>query len=89
MNINTQDDYWPIRVTIDNQAIGNWYSPAKVRGSWDQYNNNVTRDNRELKAGAWPEAAKQIAEKAGIQKDADVAKYGEGSRDAGARADTR
>jgi hypothetical protein len=89
LNINTQDDYWPIRVTIDNQAIGNWYSPAKMRGSWDQYNNNVTRDNRELKAGAWPEAAKKIAEKAGIQKDADVAKYGEGSREAGARADTR
>jgi hypothetical protein len=76
LNINTQDDYWPIRVTVDNQAIGNWYSPAKMRGSWNAYNNNLTRDNRQIKSGAWPEGAKQVVENAGIQKDADVAKYG-------------
>jgi len=76
LNINTEDDYWPIRVTVDNQAIGNWYSPARIRGSWNAYYNNVTRENRQLKSGAWPQAAKQIAENAGIQKGADVAKYG-------------
>jgi hypothetical protein len=76
LNINTQDDYWPIRVSMDNQAIGNWYSPAKVRGSWDAYNNNLTRENWQLESGSWPAAAKRVAENAGIQKGADVATYG-------------
>jgi len=75
LNINTLDDYWPLRVSIDNEAFGNWYSPAKVRGSWDAYNHNLAHDNRELKGGAWPPAARKIAENAGIQSNAGVAKY--------------
>jgi hypothetical protein len=76
LNINTLDDYWPLRVTTDNQAYGNWYTAGKVRGSWDKYNNNLARDNGLLKSGAWPAAAKQVAEDAGIQKGVEVAKYG-------------
>jgi hypothetical protein len=75
LNINTLDDYWPLRVTTDNQAFGNWYSAAKVRGSWDDYHNNLARDNRLLKPGAWPAAAKEIVERAGIQKGVEVARY--------------
>jgi hypothetical protein len=75
LNINTLDDYWPLRVTTDNQAYGNWYTTAKVRGSWDEYHNNLARDNRPLKSGAWPAAARQIADRAGIQKGVEVAKY--------------
>ena len=75
LNINTLDDYWPLRVTTDNQAFGNWYTTAKVRGSWDKYNNNLARDNGLLKSGAWPAAAKQIADGAGLQKGVEVAKY--------------
>jgi hypothetical protein len=78
LNINTLDDYWPLRVTTDNQAFGNWYTAAKVRGSWDKYNNNIARDNALLKSGAWPVAAKQIADAAGVQKSVEVAKYGVG-----------
>jgi len=76
LNINTLDDYWPLRVTTDNQAFGNWYTAAKMRGSWDKYNNNLARDNGLLKSGAWPAAAKQIADGAGIQKGVEVANYG-------------
>jgi len=75
LNINTLDDYWPLRVTTDNQAFGNWYTASKVRGSWDKYNNNLARDNGLLKSGAWPAVAKQIADGAGIQKSVEVAKY--------------
>jgi hypothetical protein len=81
LNINTLDDYWPLRATTDNQAFRNWYAPAKVRGSWDEYNNNLARDNQLLKSGAWPAAAKRIAERAGIQKDAAVARYGAADSD--------
>ena len=75
LNINTLDDYWPLRVTTDNQAFGNWYSAAKMRGSWDEYHNNLARDNRVLKPGAWPQEAKAITESAGIQKGVEVARY--------------
>ena len=75
LNINTLDDYWPLRVTTDNQAFGNWYSDAKMRGSWDEYHDNVARDNRLLKPGAWPAAAKEIVERAGIQKSVEIAAY--------------
>ena len=70
LNVNSLDDYWPLRVTTDNQAFGNWYTAAKMRGSWDEYHNNVARDNTLLKPGAWPAAARQIADGAGIQKGA-------------------
>jgi hypothetical protein len=43
--------------------------------SWDKYNNNLARDNVLLKSGAWPAAAKQIADGAGIQKGVKVASY--------------
>jgi len=75
LNVNTLDDYWPLRVTTDNQAFGNWYSAANMRGSWDEYHDNVARDNRLLKPGAWPAAVKEIVERAGIQKDVEVARY--------------
>jgi len=81
LNINTLDDYWPLRVTTDNQAFGNWYSAAKVRGSWDEYHDNLARDNRLLKPGAWPAAAKAIVERAGIRKGVEVARYAPASSD--------
>jgi hypothetical protein len=76
LNINTQDDYWPLRISTDNRAVDNWYTQGKVRGSWTQYNGNFTANNQQLKSGAWPVAAKKVVENAGIQPDAGVAKYG-------------
>jgi hypothetical protein len=78
LNINTLDDYWPLRITTDNQAFGNWYTAAKVRGSWSKYYNNLARDNGLLKPGPWPAAARQIVDGAGIQKGSEVAKYAAG-----------
>ena len=76
LNVNTLDDYWPLRVTTDNQAFGNWYSAAaKMRGSWDEYHDNLARDNTPLQPGDWPAAARRITENAGIQKGVEVAKY--------------
>jgi hypothetical protein len=77
LNINTFDSYWPLRVTTDNQAYGNWYTAAKVRGGWDEYHDNIAHDNVLLKSGAWPAAAKHIADSAGIQKGVEVATTGD------------
>lgn len=67
LNINTQDNYRPLRSTTDNKAIGNWYSQGKVRGSWDEYNNNLETNNQLVKNSRWPEAAKKVIANAGIQ----------------------
>ena len=75
LNVNTMDDYRPLRATTDNKAIGNWHTQAKVRGSWDAYNNNVEIDNQLVGKGAWPAAAKKIIENAGIQPDAGTVTY--------------
>ncbi|MFL6576745.1 MAG: right-handed parallel beta-helix repeat-containing protein, partial [Povalibacter sp.] len=77
LNINTLDDYRPLRATTDNKAIGNWYSQGKVRGSWDEYNNNLEKGNQLVKNHAWPEAAKKIISNAGIQADIGAVAYGD------------
>ena len=75
LNVNTLDDYWPLRVTTDNRAFGNWYTDAKVRGSWDEYHANRERDNTLMTAGAWPATASQIADRAGIEQGTEIAKF--------------
>ncbi|MFL6618580.1 MAG: right-handed parallel beta-helix repeat-containing protein [Povalibacter sp.] len=77
LNINTLDDYRPLRATTDNKAIGNWYSQGKVRGSWDEYNNNLETGNQLVKNHAWPEAAKKVISNAGIQADIGAVAYGD------------
>jgi hypothetical protein len=76
LNINTQDDYWPLRISTDNKAVDNWYTQGKVRGSWNPYNGNFTSNNQQVKGRAWPAAARKVVENAGIQPNAGVAKYG-------------
>jgi hypothetical protein len=76
LNINTQDDYWPLRVSTDNRAVDNWYTQGKVRGSWNAYNGNVASNNQKANSEAWPAAARKVVENAGIQPDAGVPRYG-------------
>ncbi|HEY5806393.1 MAG TPA: hypothetical protein VIT67_00405, partial [Povalibacter sp.] len=57
-------------------AVGNWYTQARVTGSWDSYNNNVLQDNV-LVTDDWPDAAKAVIDNAGIQKQAGVVTYGD------------
>lgn len=81
LTVNTMDDYRPLRASTDNKAIGNWYTPAKVTGSWDAYNNNLAQDNQQVQKGAWPAAARKIIENAGIQTEAGAVAYGEAVAD--------
>ena len=77
LNINTMDGSRPLRATTDNKAIGNWYSQGTVRGSWDEYNNNLQTDNQLVKNRTWPATAKKIIGNAGIQKEVGAVAYGE------------
>lgn len=76
LNVNTLDDYAPLRTTTDNVAKGNWYTASKITGSWDDYNDNRLDGNQLIEQGAWPAAAKAVMENAGVEKGAAVATYG-------------
>jgi hypothetical protein len=75
LNVNTLDDYAPLRTTTDNVARGNWYTASKINGSWNAYNNNFLEGNQLIRGGAWPAAAKAVMENAGIQKSVSIAAY--------------
>jgi hypothetical protein len=89
LNINTQDDYWPLRVSTDNTALDNWYSDGKMRGSWDRYNGNSTSNNQQVKGGKWPAAAKKVIGNAGIQPGAGTLPALDANGASAARASTR
>jgi hypothetical protein len=76
LNVNTLDDYWPLRVTTDNLATDNWYRGGQTRGGWNAHNNNLMQGNQPVKSGAWPSPARKIIEAAGIEKGANVVEYG-------------
>jgi hypothetical protein len=75
LTANTMDDAYPLRATTDNSACGNWYSPARITGSWTGYQGNVECANTRVEAGAWPAAARTVIERAGIQKEVAVIEY--------------
>lgn len=77
LNINTQDDYRPLRSATDNEAVGNWYTHGEVRGSWDAYHNNVEQGNQLVKKSSLPDAARKVIENAGIQAEAGTVAYGD------------
>ena len=69
LNVNTVGDYWPLRVSTNNLAIGNWYSGGRVTGAWEEYYDNRLESNSQVKTGRWPESARRVIENAGIQKN--------------------
>jgi hypothetical protein len=75
LNVNTLGDYWPLRVSTDNLAVGNWFSTGKVTGSWDEYYDNRLEANQHERPGQWPEAARRVIENSGIEKSAGAVAY--------------
>ena len=75
LNVNTFNDYWPLRATTDNLAMNNWHSPGKLTGSWNAFYNNRLDGNREVKDDRWPDAARRIIENAGLQPSAGEVLY--------------
>ncbi|HTM82925.1 right-handed parallel beta-helix repeat-containing protein [Asticcacaulis sp.] len=69
LNINSQDNLAPRRTAMDNTAKGNWYNSGVRSGSWTDYLNNQFIDNTKVHSNAWPEAAKAIIARAGIEPE--------------------
>jgi hypothetical protein len=62
LTVNTQNDYAPLRASIDNTARGNWYTQSKLTGRWVAHNNNRLGSNELVEPGAWLAAAKKVME---------------------------
>jgi hypothetical protein len=77
LNVNTLDDYAPLRTSTDNVAVGNWYTQSRLTGSWNSYNNNRLEDNQLVKDAAWPVAAKRVMDNSGIEKNVAMPAFGD------------
>ncbi|MDV6331001.1 right-handed parallel beta-helix repeat-containing protein [Asticcacaulis sp. 201] len=69
LNLNSQDNLAPRRTAMDNIAKDNWYNSGVRHGSWTDYLNNQFLNNAAVKGEAWPEDAKAVISRAGIQPE--------------------
>ena len=67
LNDNTVKNANPMRITIDNKAIGNWHNSTLVGGQWNAYQNDLILDDHPVQGSAWPAAAKAVMAVAGIE----------------------
>jgi len=69
LNMNSQLDIAPRRTAMDNTAIGNWHDSGRRTGAWTPYVNNRDIDTVAVTGGAWPDAAKDVIARAGIEPE--------------------
>jgi hypothetical protein len=68
LNANTMHAFFPMRITIDNMAPGNWHRGGRVQGEWTAHMNNLIADDHPG-TGAWPSAAQAIIANAGVSRE--------------------
>ena len=71
---NVMPDMYPMRVTIDNKAVGNWHNQAASKG-WDEYNDNIISDDHLISGKAWPAEARRVIDNSGIEPSAGPVEY--------------
>jgi hypothetical protein len=76
LNINTAHGAFPLRISPDNTASGNWHNGVKVGGMWTNYENNLILDDHLIKDKNWPLETKQIIDNAGVEPSAGPVEYG-------------
>jgi hypothetical protein len=69
LNINTAKGAFPLRITTDNAASGNWHNATKVGGMWTNYENNLISYDHLIQQSDWPAEARQVMQNAGIEAD--------------------
>ncbi|HEU4960626.1 MAG TPA: right-handed parallel beta-helix repeat-containing protein [Sphingomonas sp.] len=67
LNDNTVKNANPMRITIDNKAVGNWHNSTEVGGQWNAYQNDLILDDHPVKGDAWPAEARAVMRAAGIE----------------------
>lgn len=70
-NNNTVKSAYPMRITIDNRAIGNWHNSDEIGGRWNVYQNNLILDDHLVKGSAGSEA-RTVMERAGIERSIEI-----------------
>lgn len=67
LNINTVHAAFPMRISPDNMAIGNWHDGTKIGGMWTNYQNDLILDDQLIADGRWPVEAERVMKNAGIE----------------------
>lgn len=75
LNINTMHAAYPMRISPDNTAIGNWHDGVKVGGMWTNYQNDLILDDHLVRDNAWPAEAQEIMKNAGIESKVALPTY--------------
>jgi hypothetical protein len=60
LNINTARHAFPLRISTDNSASGNWHNGDKVGGMWTNYQNDLIVDDHLVQANTWPAEAIEV-----------------------------
>jgi hypothetical protein len=69
LNVNTVKAFYPLRVSTDNTALGNWHDGTKIGGMWTNYQNDLILDDHLITDGRWPLEAQEIMKAAGIEPE--------------------
>lgn len=83
LNVNTVHSAYPLRISPDNTAIGNWHNGTKVGGLWNNYQNNLILDDHLITGGNWPVEAQEVMKNSGIEPSAGPVEYGDARAGAG------
>ena len=75
LNVNTVHSAYPLRISPDNTATGNWHDGTKVGGLWTNYQNNLILDDHLVVDGKWPTEAEEVKKNSGVESGAKVAVY--------------
>ena len=89
LNINTVKAAYPMRISPDNTASGNWHNGTRIGGMWTNYQNDVILDDHLVKDGAWPAEAREVMHDAGIEPEAAPVAYGNAQPDTAERTRTK
>lgn len=70
LNINTARGAFPLRISVDNTASGNWHNGTKVGGMWTNYENDLILDDHLVNGEEWPAEAIAVMKNAGLEPSA-------------------
>lgn len=67
LNVNTVHSIYPLRISPDNTAIGNWHDSAKTGGMWTNYENDRILKDHLIINDKWPAEAREVMKNSGIE----------------------
>ncbi|MGA7343305.1 MAG: right-handed parallel beta-helix repeat-containing protein [Terracidiphilus sp.] len=77
LNVNTARHAFPLRITVDNTATGNWHNGTRIGGMWTDYENDLILDDHPVENDGWPAEAVEVMKNAGIEASAGAVEYGD------------